>query len=72
MTCPDCEGLGQHGSLYCQRCSGTGEVSQQVLDRIKVGEMLRDDRVRRGVRLRDEAKAVGMTPRQLSDLENGK
>ena len=57
--------------VHCDFCKGRGEVTVEALRRIEEGKRRRDDRVKRGVGLREEADRLGLTPTQLSRLERG-
>lgn len=84
--CTDCEGTGKATALVrfampvrceevtmaCPRCDGVGAFSEAHLARIRVGEELRRDRVGRAVSLREEAKRIGITERELNDRERGR
>ncbi len=86
--CPECQGrkftIASHvryadGSgrsnvtLKCSFCQGTGEVPQEKLAWRAQGQAMREDRVNvRMVGLREEAKQRGMSPSELSGMEQGR
>lgn len=57
--------------IPCDRCKGTGEVSEQSTRWIIIGRKMRKDRLARGFGLRREAMRRGIKPSELSDMENG-
>lgn len=63
---------GGYGPLTCFLCNGTGEVDQPYQARIVLGEIVRKDRIARGLSLRQEAARRGITAKELSDLEHGR
>lgn len=80
MKCPECEGKGFHVALACPgarivhlpcRVCDNGEITQDDLDRIKAGRDKREDRIRRDMSLREEAKRIGISPVELSVIERG-
>ncbi len=83
--CPVCGGEGRIRAIVCERgrncrvqwldcslCAGNGEVDASHLERIRSGEALRADRVRRRVSLREAAAEMGISPAELSRRENGR
>lgn len=52
-------------------CKGTKEISEEQLQWIKDGEAMRQDRRKRGIGVRDEAKRRGIDPSYLTDMEFG-
>ena len=85
MRCANCDGTGKvfgflkyrdngctAGQLPCSQCRGSGELSDEQRSRIEDGRRRRDDRVARGLNLRDEARRLGITPAELSDIEWGR
>ena len=80
--CPEC---GPHRSVIvhyapgavrgprvCSRCGGSGVITKEVAARICEGEQLREIRIESGLTLREEAARLGISPRELSDIENGR
>ena len=82
--CPFCEGLGWTNShvygrgisgwkqLVCQACGGRGEVDEPTRARMERGKLMREDRVRRGVTLKQEADRLGISAAALSKREWGR
>lgn len=85
--CPYCNGQGGSTgigcgpggckliSLVCGMCEGGKVQAAQLptmLEAIKRGQARRDDRVARGLSLREEAKRLGVTVLRLSDEERGR
>jgi hypothetical protein len=84
VICPDCQGKGQvhahvnYGPAGCKwkridcfRCKATGIVPDEQAAWIAEGRKRRDERVARGVSLRDEARRLGLSPAELSSIERG-
>ena len=79
--CPECKGSGTINafacpgffpvSMKCQLCQGAGEISEEQAGWAKIGEELRQDRIRRGNTLRVEALDRKMKPVELSEMESG-
>jgi len=89
MRCPTCGGDGTnvtafiiyapgHGGpparvMKCHSCGGTGIVSDEHAERIRIGENYRDYRTNGlGLTLRSAAFEWGMPPSELSYIEQGK
>lgn len=80
--CPFCAGAGKirgfgcpgfrHVEIDCVECFGSGEVPASREEAITEGERRRQDRIAREVSLRDEAKRLGISPAELSDIEAGR
>jgi hypothetical protein len=86
--CPRCQGEGEvkarvygmrHGyaccqwrMLLCQDCGGMGLISAAQWEARERGRRLREDRIARCVSLREEARRLGITARELSHQEWGK
>lgn len=81
ITCPECNGNGFSEGYVCPgfklikiKCSFCGESGQvTVVDMLRRenGKKMRDDRMARGVSLREEAKKLGLKPSELGDKERG-
>ena len=83
MRCPVCEGrkageaiLCGHGhcqikTVVCEFCRGTGEVEEQRVMAYQEGRRRRNDRVARGVSLRQEAARLGISAMELGRIERG-
>lgn len=81
--CPQCEGRGWFDafamratgcsleSLDCPACEGKGEVSEATLARLQKGRRMREDRLARGLSVREEAARLGISLLQLGRLERG-
>ncbi len=73
----NCRGSGligfafQLGRVPCRRCRGTGACPSVMEEWAAAGELLRQERIARGVGLREQAKALGITAAALSDIERG-
>jgi hypothetical protein len=80
VTCPDCQGtrsrryltVGGVANGPCARCCASGRVTQAEAERVATGRRRYEDRVSRGVSLRDEAARLGLTPRELADIEHAR
>lgn len=82
MVCPDCNGKGETAGIVCppgelryikcSMCSGTGQLSHVQEKWISDGIALRNDRVKRGLSLREEAQRLGITEYHLSQREHGR
>ena len=84
MKCPTCKGDRQLFGIACGgkagcrpietkcfTCSGSGEITEQQAGWIRAGKALREDRRKRGLTLRDEAKRRGISAVELSQMECG-
>lgn len=84
VVCPECQGRKQSfahvcggptpgfQTVKCMLCDGLGWVSLKRVEWHAAGEAMREDRVKRGVTLRGEAKRLGISPSELSDREWGR
>ena len=81
IICPECDGNGKGGHAMiagrlvcvpCSMCNGEGTFTSEQLDRMVKGRMMRDDRCSRGYSLRQEAVRLGISARELSDMEHGR
>lgn len=83
ITCELCEGRGWYDaflnrggrceldSVQCHRCKGSGSVSAEVAERLAQGRRLREDRISRGLTVRQEAARLGITAVALGEIERG-
>jgi hypothetical protein len=80
VRCEHCEGRGwvdgfvssgRLETLLCLRCEGKGEVSVLVAGRMAEGRRRRDDRLARGLSVRQEAERLGITAVRLGEIERG-
>ncbi len=86
ITCPSCQGnrtsvifvntgldSSQHYSEVrdCDRCSGTGYVSREVVEAIEKGKQLRKERIDKGFTLRQMAEQEGVAVAVISKRELG-
>lgn len=85
MKCTLCYGSGEifahvltrnpktHGfqMIKCDRCNGSGVITQEQVALIARGKKLREDRKKCGLTLRQEAKRLGISVVELSELERG-
>lgn len=85
VKCPNCNGHGNmqgfrmgqdmrcsYGITRCSVCKGTKEITAEREHRIRLGEALRSDRVSRHLGQREEAERLGITPKELADIEMGR
>ena len=82
VTCPDCQGTRRievmacpgfrRAVVDCPRCEASGQVTRLEADRVAEGRRRYEDRVARGVALRDEADRQGLTPMALADIEHAR
>lgn len=78
-VCPSCKGHkkaeifagGTFYLQYCPTCNGTGEVDDELCDKMEEGLRLRTKRIRQGWSLRNYASCVGVSPTALSQMEQG-
>ncbi len=83
VECPTCRGHGELAGfacgpgapgltmIHCSICEGAGRVTRERATLLEEAARRRQDRVVRGVSLRDAAAALGITPQELSRLEHG-
>jgi hypothetical protein len=83
ITCPSCKGRkgGQamvcgpnvHGMRWmpCSTCKATGQVTEAHLARIEYGRLMRQDRIRRHMTMREEAARLGCGIGEWSRIEHG-
>jgi ribosome-binding protein aMBF1 (putative translation factor) len=69
---PDGVPFASNGYRDCSTCDGWGEITQDYADRIEVGRMMRDARVKAGVSLLEASKQMGCSPAELSRVERGR
>lgn len=85
LECPRCHGKGfsfaikcgvghcSTGNSNCSTCDGVGKVTASAAERIRQGELMRNDRVHgRCVALRGEADRLGLSMSEWSRIEFGK
>jgi hypothetical protein len=85
VTCPSCSGKKQSlchinrgdkphtwEMVDCYTCGGVGSLTPEHADRYAEGRRRTADRRARLMTLRDEAKRLGITPKELSDIEFGR
>lgn len=84
ITCPDCKGTKVLFALVdgpdysgpmnigCPRCKGSGEVDENTERWMKIGGTHRTWRVAQHVSLSECATVLGVTPAELSGMENGR
>lgn len=63
--------FAENGYRHCMMCKGAGEITADHAERIKIGKLMRDERVARGVGLLEASKALGCSPAELSGVERG-
>lgn len=84
MTCPACHGsrvtrvvacsttgCREHDEV-CRTCEGTGEMPADLAAQLQEGERRRQDRIARGLSLREEARRLEISATDLSDMEHGR
>jgi hypothetical protein len=64
--------FGETRLVPCSTCDGSKEITLEHHERIVIGERRREDRKSRLVTLREEAKRLGISPVELSDIEWGR
>lgn len=77
--CPSCVdgnsyGFGKLGKpvvIKCDVCNGTDLVDNLTLVKIEKGKILKEERIARGITLRNEAKWLKVDASELSKLERG-
>ena len=84
MICPICKGnkenfgigCGSEGckpmKFKCFQCQGSGKISEQMNEWIKLGKIEREKRRVQNLSLREFAKEKRLSPVQVSDAENGR
>lgn len=87
MVCPDCDGNGKcdafflrmsngscvpHRRIKCLRCKGECTVPDEMKEWIEAGKRLKQDRLSRGMGLRQESERLGCKASDLSARELGK
>lgn len=88
VQCPRCEGRKKvvaFGIVYkpghdgppvnlvlCPCCDGVGELTQERMARMQLGERFREYREKLGLGLRAAANEWGMKPSELSYIEQGR
>ncbi len=84
LKCPACggrkttialvDGPTRRGLLEidCSTCEGVGSITIEHRDRIEAGRKRREERIARGVSLREEARRLGILPSDLSAMESGR
>jgi hypothetical protein len=80
VLCPQCEGKGYFHSYFggdnrpmqCGFCYGEGKVAPIKAASWVSGQALQDDRMERGLSLRQEAARLRISPREISDREWGR
>ena len=86
LTCQRCNGHGMVGPAHinrgdkphtwemirCTSCGGSGYWTARQAIAARNGEEIRRRRIERGESLRDAARRLGMSPAELSAVENGR
>jgi hypothetical protein len=88
VTCPECEGkgpspcfvdgvrdgksFGEMRMIDCFGCGGTGKATVAKVLAYTKGRAMAEDRKSRLVTMRDEAKRLGISAKELGDLEWGR
>ena len=84
MTCPKCKGRGERKSIICLNpsgarqviahcgfCEGAGEVCEEKAKAIDIGRQIMAHRLKDGETIRQRATKLGVTPTDLSAVEQG-
>lgn len=83
IKCPHCGGRGSNFSiacgprkctpnyLRCSTCQGSGSITPERQEKIKAGEAMRKDRIKRNQTQREEAKRLGVDVVVYSRMERG-
>lgn len=58
--------------VTCLTCEGTGTITEEHVQRIDKGKILRQERVASGELLFNAAKRLGLSSAQLSAIESGR
>ena len=58
--------------IACATCQGTGTITPELAQRLEDGKALAQSRKERDLSLREEAQRLGISVRELSDLEHGR
>ncbi len=86
MTCPACRGDGSFGAFVdredgtgnfepkvrCPRCDGAGQVPAIQLQWMERGAVCRKARAARGETLMELSQRIGLSPAQISAMEQGR
>lgn len=86
LTCPRCDGSGRTVAICvmrrsgkggpavtaCSTCRGTGKVPLDHQERVDAGRALRDQRVDASIGIGELARAAGIRPTEVSDVEFGR
>ena len=85
ITCPSCDGekggmalvnFGAQGCqqmwMGCSQCKGEGVIPEEMLSWMARGEKMREDRFSRDLSLREEAKRLGISVVEYSQMEYGR
>ncbi len=84
--CPACDGQPRRGVglacgprvgcqpivTTCDACAGSGTVTAERAEWMRIGQRMSADRQARDLSLREEARRRGMKPSVLSDMEFGR
>jgi ribosome-binding protein aMBF1 (putative translation factor) len=83
IECPHCHGKGEsmafvcgtrcdYRAVKCSTCKGTGRVTAQQIEMMKEGEIIRRDRIARGLSIREEAARLNVDFPEWSRIEAGR
>jgi hypothetical protein len=69
---PDGTPFGGVKRINCFTCKGTGQIDERFAARRVAGKALRDARIAKGQSLLEAAKERGISPTELSAIEQGR
>jgi hypothetical protein len=83
VTCPHCSGKGEsmafvcgtrcdYRAIKCSTCEGTGSVTTEQIKMMAEAEIIRKDRIARGLSIREEGKRLQVDFPEWSRIEAGR
>lgn len=58
--------------MRCLGCEGSGQVSELALKMRRIGQFIRDYRVKMRISQKEQAELLGMTFSELNDIQHGR